>query len=58
LLESHGFVWDHQKGSHAVFYHRDGRRTTVPMHGHRTIGVGLLRQILRDADVNPNELRK
>lgn len=57
LLESHGFVKDHQTGSHAVFRHPSGRRTTVPMHAGRTIGIGLLRQILHDAGIAPEELR-
>jgi predicted RNA binding protein YcfA (HicA-like mRNA interferase family) len=58
LLKEHGFEKDRQVGSHAVFLHPDGRRTTVPMHGTRTVGIGLLRQILRDADIDPASLRK
>ena len=58
LLQSCGFVKDHQTGSHAVFRHPDGRRTTVPMHQGKTLGLGLLRQILRDADINPNSIRR
>ena len=58
LVETRGFVFDRQKGSHAVYRHPDGRRVTIPMHASRTVGVGLLLQILRDADINPDELRK
>jgi predicted RNA binding protein YcfA (HicA-like mRNA interferase family) len=58
LLDAHGFTKDHQVGNHAVFRHPDGRRVTVPMHSTRTIGIGLLRQILRDADIDPDSLRK
>jgi predicted RNA binding protein YcfA (HicA-like mRNA interferase family) len=58
LLEKHGFVKDHQRGSHAVYRHPDGRRVTVPMHQGRTVGLGLLRQILRDADIDPDSLRR
>ncbi len=58
LVEMNGFVFDRQKGSHAVYRHPDGRRVTIPIHTSRTIGVGLLRQILRDAEINPDELRK
>ena len=57
LLESRGFRFDRQEGSNAVYRHRDGRRTTIPMHSARTIGLGLLLQILRDADIDPNDLR-
>ncbi len=43
VLKKHGFVLDRQSGSHAVFIHPDGRRTTVPIHGKRDLGKGLLR---------------
>jgi len=35
--------------------HRDGRATVVPSHGGEDIGRGLLRQILRDIEVSPEE---
>ena len=56
LLEEHGFVCDCRKGSQAVYRHSDGRRTSVSFHGHRTIGVGLLRQIFKDAGIDPHEI--
>ena len=46
------------KGSHWQFEHPDGRRTTVPVHQGRDVGSGLLRKILRDIEVEPDELRK
>jgi len=58
LVESRGFEYDRQTGSHAVYRHPDGRRATIPMHSSRTIGVGLLAQILRDADIDPNDIRR
>ena len=58
LVETHGFHFDRQKGSHAVFIHPDGRRVTIPMHSGRVIGTGLLLQVLRDADIDPDTLRK
>jgi len=45
------------KGSHWQFTHPDGRRTTVPVHAGREIGPGLLRKILRDIGLTPQELR-
>ncbi len=57
-VEAKGFLFDRQKGSHAVYRHPDGRRVTIPMHASRTVGAGLLLQILRDADINPDDLRK
>jgi predicted RNA binding protein YcfA (HicA-like mRNA interferase family) len=56
LLERHGFTLDRQSGSHAVYRHRDGRWTTVPIHGKRDIGRGLLRRILKDASLTLDDL--
>lgn len=57
ILKKHGFVVDRQSGSHALLIHEDGRRTTVPVHGKRDLGKGLLRQIMRDADLNVEDLK-
>lgn len=56
ILKKHGFVLERQSGSHAVFIHPDGRRTTVPIHGKRDIGKGLLRQIMKDAELTLDDL--
>jgi predicted RNA binding protein YcfA (HicA-like mRNA interferase family) len=57
-LERMGFrLLRKSKGSHWQFEHPDGRRTTV-MHKGRDIGAGLLRKILRDIELDPQELRK
>jgi predicted RNA binding protein YcfA (HicA-like mRNA interferase family) len=45
-------------GSHLQFEHPDGRRTTVPMHKGRDIGPGLLRKILRDIEMEGDELSR
>ena len=45
------------KGSHWQFEHPDGRRTTVPMHRGHDLGPGLLRKILRDIEIDVDELR-
>lgn len=57
IVERQGFIKDRQSGSHAIFAHPDGRWTTIPIH-RKTIGKGLLRKILRDILVTPEELRK
>jgi predicted RNA binding protein YcfA (HicA-like mRNA interferase family) len=46
------------KGSHRQYEHSDGRRTTVPVHKGRDIGPGLLRKILRDIEVEPEDLQE
>jgi len=54
-LESLGFEVIRQKGSHVVLRHPDGRRTVVPVHRGEDIGKGLLRKIVRDAQVDVDE---
>ncbi len=54
-LERAGFQMMRQKGSHVRLRHPDGRVVTVPDHGGQDIGRGLLRKILRDADLTPDE---
>lgn len=54
-LKKLGFVEDRQKGSHKFFSHLDGRTTVVPYHARRDIRPGLLRKILRDIEISPEE---
>ncbi len=42
-------------GSHVQLAHADGRRVTVPDHGPTDIGRGLLRKILRDAELQRDQ---
>jgi predicted RNA binding protein YcfA (HicA-like mRNA interferase family) len=53
-----GFVQIRQRGSHKQFKHSDGRVTTVPDHKGRDIAPGLLRKILEDIRVTPQEFLK
>ena len=55
-LKRNGFLLERQSGSHAVYRHPDGRRTTVPIHGKRDLGRGLLRRILKDAGLSPEDI--
>jgi len=50
-LEDAGFRIVRQRGSHVRMTHPDGRVVTVPVHAGRDIGRGLLRKILRDAEI-------
>ena len=44
-----GFVFDRQKGSHAVYYRAsDQRRVVIPMHGTKDLKAGTLRGIIAD----------
>ena len=55
-LQNAGFSIIRQKGSHARLKYPDGRVVTVPIHAGQDIGRGLLRKILRDVDITPDEL--
>lgn len=52
-LERAGFEVQRQTGSHVRLKHADGRVVTVPVHASQDVGRGLLRKILRDADITP-----
>jgi predicted RNA binding protein YcfA (HicA-like mRNA interferase family) len=55
-LHRAGFVTDRTRGSHVFLKHPDGRATAVPVHARETLGPGLLRAILRDLEITPEEL--
>jgi predicted RNA binding protein YcfA (HicA-like mRNA interferase family) len=55
-LEKIGFCVVRQRGSHVRMKHKDGRVVSIPVHARKTIGKGLLLKILRDADLNKDEL--
>ena len=55
ILRHLGFVLLRQKGSHAYYRHRDGRATVVPMHKGEDLGRGMIRAILNDIEINPQE---
>ena len=54
-LEKAGFQVVRQKGSHVRMKHPDGRVVTVPVHSGQDIGRGLLRKVLRDAELTRDE---
>ena len=55
LLFSLGFKKIRQKGSHAFYRHSDGRTTTVPNHSGKDITRPLIREILREIEITPDE---
>ncbi len=55
ILELSGFLKVHQVGSHARYVHPDGRRTVVPVHGNEELGIGLIKEILKQVKI-PREL--
>jgi len=47
-VERLGFARIRQRGSHVRFAHDDGRRTTIPDHGNKSVPKGLLLRIVRN----------
>lgn len=55
-LKGHGFLLVRVHGSHHVMQHLDGRQTVVPVHAGEIIGPGLLRKILNQTELEPEDL--
>jgi predicted RNA binding protein YcfA (HicA-like mRNA interferase family) len=54
--QSIGFVFDRQRGSHAVYYRAsDQRRIVIPMHGTKDLKPGTLRGIITDMGLTVEE---
>ena len=59
IVERFGFVHSHTTGSHMVYKHPDGRRTTIPHHAGEEIGPGLLSKIIKkDLRITRDEFLK
>ena len=57
VLVGLGFVAVRQKGSHVFYRHPDGRTTTLPNHQGRDLSRPLIREILREIELNPDQFR-
>ncbi len=58
ILRRLGFEPVRQKGSHVFYRHPDGRTTTVPHHAGRDLARPLLREILREIELTPDQFRQ
>lgn len=57
ILEKVGFKNVRQKGSHVFLKHQDNRITIIPVHKGKDIDRSLLRKILRDIKISPDNLK-
>jgi len=57
ILLRWGFIGVRQKGSHVFYRHPDGRTTTVPHHPSQDLARPLVREILREIDLTPEQFR-
>ncbi len=53
-----GFAVVRRKGSHVFYRHPDGRTTTVPHHPGRDLARPLLREILREIELTPDQFNE
>ena len=52
-----GFQTVRQKGSHVFYRHPDGRTTTIPHHQGRDLARPLIREILREIELSPEQFQ-
>lgn len=55
VAEAARFSWVRRQGSHNVFQRSDGKIAVLPVRGSEVIVRGLLRKILRDLEITPDE---
>ena len=53
-----GFSAARRKGSHVFYRHPDGRTTTIPHHQGQDLARPLLREILREVELTPEQLTR
>lgn len=58
VLEGVGFILTRQSGSHKIYKNTEGKRVTIPYHSGKILHPKVLKNILKDADINPKELEK
>ncbi len=56
ILEKKGFTFSRQSGSHAIYSNANGVKVTVPIHGKKDLGKGLLKQIMKDAGLSTEDI--
>jgi predicted RNA binding protein YcfA (HicA-like mRNA interferase family) len=55
VLRKLGFEAVRKKGSHVFYRHPDGRTTTLPDHAGRDLARPLIREVLREIELAPEE---
>jgi len=58
VLEKLGFTLTRQSGSHQIYRNAAGRRVTLPFHAAKILHPKVLKSIMRDADLNVEDLEK
>jgi len=55
VLKKKGFKLVRQSGSHLIFRNENGIRVTVPQHSGKTLHPKILRSIMRDSGIGPED---
>jgi predicted RNA binding protein YcfA (HicA-like mRNA interferase family) len=55
VVEAMGYEWIRCEGSHNIFRHSSGKIVVIPDHGSQVIVKPLLRKILRDLGLSPED---
>lgn len=58
VAEAKGFQRIRQEGSHTIFRDTSGKIIVIPNHGSKVIVRPLLRKIIRDMGITPDEYEK
>jgi len=56
ILERHGYYKARQSGSHIIMKHPTRKGVTVPVHAKKDLTIGVLRSIMRDAELTLEDL--
>lgn len=58
VLEKSGFALSRQSGSHRIYKNEDGARATVPFHAGKILHPKVLKSILHESGLSPEEFRE
>ena len=58
VIEKLGFSMVRQSGSHKIYKNISDKRVTVPFHDNKVLHPKVLKSILNDAEIKPEELEK
>ncbi|MBI2251937.1 MAG: type II toxin-antitoxin system HicA family toxin [Armatimonadetes bacterium] len=58
LLEKKGFSFSRQSGSHKIYKDKMGKRVTVPYHSGKILHPKIIENILEDANLSMEDLKK
>jgi predicted RNA binding protein YcfA (HicA-like mRNA interferase family) len=56
ILKKKGFKLVRQSGSHMIFRNSEGVRVTVPYHAGKMLHLKVLKNIMNDAKIAPEEI--